>query len=385
MKSQNAIIAYRHFGDGKLLPVLAGPFFTGGSGVSNPGQIMGPNESDGEIKISNDRKFLLAVNSGSNTIAVFKIYPDGTLSAVPGSPFPSGGETPVSIDQWQQYVFVLNKSNNPLQPSTQKPNYITFMLQGDGSLTPVAGGTFETTQGSSPAQVLASRTHGFVFGSDLMANTLNAPQGTLRSFTIGNSGVLTPVAGSPYTIPDGGAAFGLWQNPVADVLYVTVPNKKTIASYSIDPSTGVLTFKNNDIGTSGVSRIRTNGAGTRLFGVNTATNSVIGYSMPVPTAVLTEGQLTLKNSGPTYTIGGNTYTSSGASSLAVSSNDKWLFVVSQHTNPDFGIGNYNFLHAISWSETPGFTFINFAEPNDPVQLPVPNTVRPRGIAVLQLN
>src|SRR5581483_6079588 len=154
MKTGNAIIAYRNNGDGKLLPVLGGPFYTGGSGLANPNQAIGPNASEGEIKISNDRKFLLAVNAGDNTIAVFKIFADGTLSPVPGSPFPSGGETPVSIDQWQQYIFVLNKSDNPLQPSTQKPNYSTFMLQGDGSLTPVPGGKFEVPAGSSPAEVL---------------------------------------------------------------------------------------------------------------------------------------------------------------------------------------------------------------------------------------
>jgi hypothetical protein len=51
-KSNNAIIAYRNNGDGKLLPVLGGPFFTGGSGIGNPEQIEGPNNSDNEIRIS---------------------------------------------------------------------------------------------------------------------------------------------------------------------------------------------------------------------------------------------------------------------------------------------------------------------------------------------
>src|SRR4051812_34155140 len=54
MKDQNAIIAYRNNGDGKLLEVLGGPFFTSGSGVGNPQQLTGPNESDNEIAISND-------------------------------------------------------------------------------------------------------------------------------------------------------------------------------------------------------------------------------------------------------------------------------------------------------------------------------------------
>jgi hypothetical protein len=87
----------------------------------------------------------------------------------------------------------------------------------------------------------------------------------------------------------------------------------------------------------------------------------------------------LKNSGPTFTVNGKTYTSSQASSMALSSDDKFLYVVSQHANPDFSIGNYNFLHVVKATDFP------LSEPYDPIQLPVPNTVRPCGVAVLRLN
>jgi hypothetical protein len=79
LKGDNAIIAYGNNGDGKLTPILGGPFLTGGSGIGNPEQIEGPSNSDNEIRITNNKQFLLAVNSGSNTIAVFNINIDGSL------------------------------------------------------------------------------------------------------------------------------------------------------------------------------------------------------------------------------------------------------------------------------------------------------------------
>jgi 6-phosphogluconolactonase (cycloisomerase 2 family) len=379
MKSQNAIIAYRNVGNNKLVPVLGGPFFTGGSGVANPNQILGPNDSDGEIKISNDRRFLLAVNSGSNTIAVFKINIDGTLSPVDGSPFPSGGETPVSIDQWQQYIFVVNKSQNPEQPSTQKPNYTTFILQGNGSLTPVPNSTIELPAGSSPSQVLVSRTHSFVFGDDFLSFQLTPPQGTLRSFTVNNTGILMPVAGTPMSIPNGGGALGLWQNPTKDVLYVGFPTQAKLGIYDVNGTTGMLTYKSSVQANTAACWVRTNSVGDNVFVLNSGVNSVSCYNAFNPEMLTLLNELKLKNSGPTYMANGATVTSSECFSMGVSSNDKWLYVVSQHTNPDFSIGNFNYLHVLSIGVN-GIT-----EPGEPMQLPVPNTVRPRGVAVLRLN
>jgi 6-phosphogluconolactonase (cycloisomerase 2 family) len=379
IKSNNAVIAYRNNGDGKLLPVLGGPFFTGGSGLANPNQAIGPNASEGEIKVSNDRRFLLAVNAGSNTIAVFKILADGTLSAVPGSPFPSGGETPVSIEQWQQYIFVLNKSDNPLQPSTQKPNYTTFMLQGDGTLMPVQGGKFEVPEGSSPAEVLVSKTHSFVFGSDYLAYQLTPPQGSLRSFTVSNSGILTSAPGSPLTIPNGGAGLGICQHPSSDVLYVAFPTQRKVGVYTINATTGALTLKEIVEANYAASWIKTNVVGDRSYILYTPSNQVAPCNSFTPDNIFIMSATQLKNSGPTFTVNGKTYTSSQASSMALSSDDKFLYVVSQHANPDFSIGNYNFLHVVKATDFP------LSEPYDPIQLPVPNTVRPCGVAVLRLN
>jgi hypothetical protein len=93
----NAILAYRKMTDGTLTPLAGSPFLTHGAGVANPKQVLGPDDSDDPIAISSDGQFLMAVNGGSNTIAVFSINSDGSLVPVPGSPFASGGQTPCSV------------------------------------------------------------------------------------------------------------------------------------------------------------------------------------------------------------------------------------------------------------------------------------------------
>jgi len=385
-KSMNAIIAYRNFGDGKLTEILGGPFLTGGSGLSNPGYVKGPNESDGEVKISNDKQFLLTVNSGSNTIAVFKIYPDGTLSHVPGSPFPSGGETPVSIDFYQQYVIVLNKSDNPLQPATQKPNYTVFRLEGNGTLTPVPGGKYELPAGTSPAHVVTSKIQPYVYGSNYFGYNLTPPVQAISSFTISNTGILTPIAdNNPYYIPGQGGAVGLWHNPKYNHLYESTGGAR-FSLYGIDGYTGKLTFGREQRTEVGCRSFCMNNAGNDLYTANSIRNNVGHFYFPNATTINNMGSLFLKNAGPIFDrVPGSFYsgsTSSQCVSIAPSYDDKYLYVVSQHANPDLTIGNYNYLHVVQLT---GGAWDAMHEDYDPIQLPVPNYLRPRGIAVLRLN
>ena len=378
--NQNAVLAYRDNGNGKLEQLAGSPFLTNGAGVSNLGQVLGPLDSDYELRVSSDGQFLLAVNSGSNTIAVFSIKPNGALQPVAGSPFPSGGQTPVSIDVSGNNVFVVNKSNDPMQATPLAPNYTTFTIDGSGTLTPVAGGKFETTPGTSPSQALVSRDKKFLFGSDFLGIMLNPPVGTLRSFTIAGTGVLTPVVGSPYVLPNSAtapdnAALGLWQHPSGNPLYVGIPLQGKIGVFNVNAATGALTLQSTVAAGKAVCWIRTNKAGDHLYALNSADNAVQVYDTSNPMSPSSVQTLELKNSGPAY--GDAAFKTSQAFSLAFSSTEKILYVVSQHTNTDFSIGNFNYLHALTVADNGMLT-----ENTEPIQLPVANTIRPKGTAVV---
>ena len=169
--------------------------------------------------ISDDGRFLFAVNGGSNTVAVFSINPDGSLVQVPGSPFPSGGQTPCSVAVNGRFVYIANKAFDPLHVITWQPNYTTFEVDDAGRLSPVPNGTINVPPGSSPSQVLLSNDRRFLFATDFLAFMLptEEPIGTLLSFQVQGDRGLALASGAPYVVPksDGGA-LGLATNPASD-------------------------------------------------------------------------------------------------------------------------------------------------------------------------
>ncbi len=378
--NNNALLAYVNTGDGNLTPLPGSPFLTNGEGVGNLEQKLGPEDSDTQLKLTSDGKFMLAINPGTNTIAVFAVGIDGLLTPVAGSPFPSGGETPSSIDIKGKYVYVVNKSDDYAHPITIAPNYTTFTIDNNGKLTPVTGSTVETTPGSSPTQALVSYDGKFLFGADWLSFMLMPPVGTLRSFTI-NNGLLTPVAGTPYFLPDmAGGALGLWQHPKANVLYVGFAAVDKIGVYNINPASGALTYQTAVDAGLAICWIRVNKKGDRMYVLNTGENSVGVYNTSNPQSPVFLSKLTLKYSGPTYTIpDGPTLTTSEVFSLNFAPNEKYLYVVSQYTNTDFTLGNYNYLHALA-VDGDGM----LSEASEPVALPVPSTLRPQGLAVKEV-
>lgn len=372
-QAQNGILAYRVYASGEVELLPGSPFLTGGRGIPTSPNA-GSFSSDHEVRLSNDKRFLLTVNSGDNTISVFKIQSDGSLSLAPGSPISSNGETPVSIDQWQQYVIVLNKSNHPAIPSSMPPSYSVFTLDGNGALKPIS--RYDVREGISPGQVLVSRSGGFVYGSNTWGYNYTPPAVRMNLFAIGKDGMLKAGPDAPTFDANMPGALGMYQSNKQNVLYVAFPFSEKFSFYDINTSTGALTHAGDATARPGCSRFCSNVNNNRLFTANTMENSVSMFDITDVHAPRKTGDLTLKQGGPTYPGYFGTYVSSQCVSLAASTNDRLLYVVSQHTNPDTTIANYNYLHLLHIDES------GLQEEDEPVELPVPASYRPRGIAVL---
>ena len=88
----NTILAFRRDRQGFLRPLPRSPFQTGGSGVHPTSDLspanLGPFDSDQNIIVDEDGERLFAVNSGSDSIAVFDIWPNGDSVAGPGVALP---------------------------------------------------------------------------------------------------------------------------------------------------------------------------------------------------------------------------------------------------------------------------------------------------------
>jgi 6-phosphogluconolactonase (cycloisomerase 2 family) len=374
--NENSILAYYDDGTGQLKPLLGSPFKTGGAGLGNPQQILGPDDQETPLVFSNDKKYLFAVNPGSNTIAAFKIDVHGRLQAVNGSPFASGGQTPQSLSVAGNYLYVANKSQDPLHNITTLPNYSVFKIGGNGSLTPLPGGIIETTEGVSPAQVLVSKTRKFAFASDFLGFMAKTPVGTLRSFTIGSNGILAPVPGTPYFIPGAGGALGLWEHPSADVLYVGFPLQAKVGVYNINASNGALSFQTAVDAGPAACWLRTNSSGKYLYSLNSGENTISVFNTSSAASPIAIQKFTQKQSGPLYGNGsGAMFTTSQPFGLGFSKSEKYLYVVNQHTSTDFS-SNFNYLHVLKVAADG-----QLSEPTEPIQLPVNSKIRPQGIAV----
>jgi hypothetical protein len=102
----NSIAGFARSFNGQLEPIPGSPFLTGGAGTQYAGVDVGPGDPDQDVISNPEHTLLFAVNSGSDTIAVFHIQGNGALTPAEGSPFPSGGNDPVSQPraEWQYSV-----------------------------------------------------------------------------------------------------------------------------------------------------------------------------------------------------------------------------------------------------------------------------------------
>jgi len=257
---QNSVIAYKTNNGNGCLQEL-GRFPTGGTGLYNFDDRIGPDDHAQELVIDRVNRRLLTVNSGSDSIAVFDIKPNGTLTPVSGSPFPSNGVQPVSIGLAANgVVYVVNQAGDPnrVLPGAN-PNYTGFRMQSNGALVPIANSTFSLPHLSFPAQALTRPDGNLLFGdvflgrpfTPQLAPFLPAAGSFLDSFRIQPNGQLQQAPGSPVTpnvnaqaglgIPDSRYVLGMWLHPTLPIVYATYVVTNRLAVYTYNPD-GTLQF-----------------------------------------------------------------------------------------------------------------------------------------------
>jgi len=373
--NQNSIIAYEVGADGKATLLSGSPFLTGGTGLGNPQQALGPNDLDEPMKVNGN--ILYAVNSGSNTIAALTIGSDGKLSPITGSPFSSGGENPVSIDIKGDKIYVVNKAQDPINGNISPPNYVVFQLGADGKISPAQIDAFSTTVGSSPTYAYIPDGVNLMFGTDFLGFMTIPQVGTLRSFVIGVNGTIEPAPGTPQVLPVAGGALGLLKHPTANILYVGFPVTGEIGVYAINTATGELTYQTKVASGAAACWIRANKAGNKSYTLNSSEATVTVHDISNAAAPTQVQKLDLKLKGQLFTAptGMQVYSSQP---FHIELDEKFAYVVSQRSNPNPQLTEGNYLHVLT-IKADG----TLSEDTEPVALPVPHTARPQGIVVRQ--
>ena len=113
----NEIVAFSRAEDGALTPL--GRYSTGGRGTGSPHLA-----SAGSVVLSDDGRWLMVANAGSDELSLFAVQPDGLRLADRAG---SGGSKPTSAAVSGALVYVLNNGT---------PNISGFCL-ADGKLTAI--------------------------------------------------------------------------------------------------------------------------------------------------------------------------------------------------------------------------------------------------------
>ena len=133
--SGNQVMVFDRSANGSL--TFKTSFSTGGLGTN---ATLG---SQGALALSSNKRWLFAVNAGSNDISVLQVNDDGLALK---DKKPSGGTNPISITNYNNFVYVLNAGD--------APNISGFYLGGDGTLTPIANSTTQLKdKAPGPAQI----------------------------------------------------------------------------------------------------------------------------------------------------------------------------------------------------------------------------------------
>ena len=203
-----------------------------------------------------DGRFLMAGSPWSETITAFRIGADGSLTAVPGSPFFAGG-TPIGLKV---------SPNGKFLAAGLLGSVAMFGIAPDGSLTLVPGSPFSDSGVGRAAGVDVNCKSDLLFAGE--ANNGNT---IVDVFRIGPTGALTPIAGSPFVAGVGDNSNVPLLSPDDRLLFVSNQNRPSVTVFSVTPDGTLALVPGSPFAVGGGYSARgmaTNPSGTLLFTAN---------------------------------------------------------------------------------------------------------------------
>lgn len=245
----NAVIVYDRSESGAL--TWSGTFPTGGSG--------GALGSQGAVVVSDDGRWLYAVDAGSNDVAVFKITAGGLTWS---DRIASGGTQPVSVTTNRDIVYVVNAASSS----------IAGFRANDGKLSPIAG-SIRTFVGSGAAQIQFSPSGRALVVTEKTTSTLDV-------FVVGKDDAAGPATtyASSGTTPFG-FAFGRHEDLVVSEAAGAAP-LSAASSYELSKD-GTLTAVSKSVPTTQAAAcwVAVTKDGRYAFTANAASDSISTFSV----------------------------------------------------------------------------------------------------------
>jgi 6-phosphogluconolactonase len=221
-QASSSISAFSIGTNGALAPVPGSPF-----AANSPFQLaINPS---GTILFANN--FPDSTVSDLNTVSAFQIGTTGSLTAVPGSPFPtansSGFASAVGLvaDSGGRFLFVADHMAQAIVPFNINPT--------NGALTPAS--TLPTPPASCEVSCHNNPLRLAVHPNDQFVYATNVQAGTVSVFGIITGG-LSPIA----EFPTGQHPFGVALDSKGSFLYIVNKLDNNISAFSVNSATGLL-------------------------------------------------------------------------------------------------------------------------------------------------
>ena len=279
----NTIDGFARHADGSLTALPGSPFTAGGAGTGTG------LASQGAIQVTRDGRYLLAVDAGSNQISVLRLTAGG-VPVLAGQPVSSGGITPVSVAVSPfGLVYVANQGNGG-------SGYSGFRLGFGSRLIPIAGSTVTVPDGSGVGDVFFN-----AFGNHLVGTRTGTSQ--IDSFVVLPDGRLLAAKGSPYTGQGLGQLGAEFSPARPSQLFVSnAHNGATLGTVSAyqDGLFGQLTSIGSSPYADGQTApcwVEISHDGRYLFTVNTGSGNISSYSIKPDGSLVLIGSFAIKGGG----------------------------------------------------------------------------------------
>jgi 6-phosphogluconolactonase len=273
---------------------------------SSTGQLGAPTASGGmacnslgaipSIAVTPSNQFVFVIDKCFVGVHVYSIHGPGiALTEIPQSPYGFNGVVDsLAIDPSGKFLYV---------EASPGAIYQLAVNGSTGELTSIA----TTTETADLREVIADPNGKFVFANDLTG-------GRVFAYLIGGNGSLSPVSGSPFTVPANGQPANLVIESNGKFLYAPLISGG-IAGFAVNGSTGALAnMSGSPFPTiSQPTALATDRAGRFLYSVGFRLNGIEGFSIDASTGALTS------------VTGSPFSTSSSLNSLAVDHSGKFLY------------------------------------------------------------
>lgn len=278
----NTVVGYTVDSAGNLTALPGSPYGTGGTGW--PAPIGLQQDDDGQVISNSTGTLLYAVNGHTNTIAGFIINSDGSLTPN-GAPVNSAGSQPASLALFDNVLsgggslMAVINKSSDTSHPQFVPNMVSFSVSSTGAMTPNKTSKVSFPTGDSPSQVITYTPAHLAFVDEFMGGPSK-----VDSYRIHSNGTYSLINSVP--VGTGQNVFlGMVRNPAANYIYAALPADSLISVLSFSPSTGVLTHVTDVPNTGSLACwLGINASGTRLYSAETMSSTITVYDTTNPAA-----------------------------------------------------------------------------------------------------